>query len=101
MQNTAHPKLDYFLKKLPIINIFFLAPIVVFYCIKSFKYPIVVLIILSITSTSIMATVYRIMVTDYKKNIDPKKFIILLVVSAVLLFVCMYFGFTALGWMDM
>ncbi|KGO88156.1 hypothetical protein Q765_03660 [Flavobacterium rivuli WB 3.3-2 = DSM 21788] len=101
MQNTAYPKLDYFLKKLPIINMFFLTPIIVFSFIKSFKDLIIVLIIFSITSMSIMATVYRIMVTDYKKNIDPKKFLVLSVITAVLLFVSMYFGFTALGWMDM
>ncbi|WP_154652537.1 hypothetical protein [Flavobacterium rivuli] len=78
-----------------------MTPIIVFSFIKSFKDLIIVLIIFSITSMSIMATVYRIMVTDYKKNIDPKKFLVLSVITAVLLFVSMYFGFTALGWMDM
>jgi len=101
MQNTAYPNLDYFLKKLPITNMFFLTPIIVFSFIKSFEDLIIVLIIFSITSMSIMATVYGIMVTDYKKNIDPKKFLVLSVITAVLLFVSMYFGFTALGWMDM
>ena len=80
---------------------FFLTPIIVFNCIKSFTDPIIVLVVFSITSTSLMATVYRIMVADYKKNIDPKKFLNLLVVTAVVLFVSMYFGFTALGWMDL
>jgi len=101
MQNSVHSNLDYFIKKLPIINMFFLTPIIVFNCIKSFTDPIIVLVVFSITSTSLMATVYRIMVTDYKKNIDPKKFLNLLVVTAVVLFVSMYFGFTALGWMDL
>jgi len=48
-----------------------------------------------------MATVYTIRVRDYKKDIDPKKFFVLSVTIAIFLFISMYFGFKALGWMDM
>jgi len=100
MQNTTHPRLDHLIKKLPLINLFFLIPFIIFtFSIKGFESPVIVLIIICNTMMSVLATVYRIKVTDYNKNIDPKRFLVFSVSAIIILFTAMYSGCKILGWL--
>lgn len=98
MQTTTNLQLDKFIKALPVINLFVILPVAFISQRLDDYLPLLCCIIFGFATLSVLSAIYKIETTKRNKLINPKKYLILSVITALIVFNGSYFGSVFFGW---